>query len=335
MQPETAANIVDAPLPTPSDLAWVSNLAIGLTSKRQPTELARLALEAVLSRTRRIDGMVAAINGGGILNELVPARTVVLAGSGEFANLSSSETLPDKLRTALELALNDSERNTDEHGVRAYQVPTGERIAFVMDGPFDIRCAEECDVAAGLLVAHLAMRVLQRTHNTDPLTGLPTMAAGLHVLRKILMFAARTQTVTSIVRFQIDGMQNLRESYGTAAADLVIRAVARATRTTCRHTDELAPAGSGGFLLILPATPLTGGLRVGESLREYLSAIRVDFEKQELQLTVSCGVAVAELGTSDARHLIRRAEQAMQHMVEVGGNRVGTAALYVTQERRG
>ena len=125
----------------------------------------------------------------------------------------------------------------------------------------------------------------------------------------------------------------MHESYSEVAFDHVARAVARATRAACRRTDPLLRANDGGFILVLPATPLPGALRVAESLREYMSAVRVDFESQELHISISSGVATAELGTSDARHLLRRAENAMRDVAEHGGNRVGTASVGLRRDR--
>lgn len=95
----------------------------------------------------------------------------------------------------------------------------------------------------------------------------------------------------SIIIADIDDLKTINDAVGHQAGDYVIQSVANCMRNGLRQSDHIARYGGNRFAIILPETPLPGGLRVAERLKKALDTMECVHENKALSFTLSYGVA--------------------------------------------
>jgi diguanylate cyclase (GGDEF)-like protein len=95
----------------------------------------------------------------------------------------------------------------------------------------------------------------------------------------------------SIIIADIDDLKSINDKIGSRAGDYVIKTVADGLRKELRQSDHIARYGGDEFGIILPETPLEGGLRVAERLKEAISSMKGAYKNKNLSFTLSFGVA--------------------------------------------
>lgn len=95
----------------------------------------------------------------------------------------------------------------------------------------------------------------------------------------------------SIIMSDIDELKSINDTIGSRAGDNVIKAVADGLRKELRQSDHIARYGGDEFGIILPETPLKGGLRVAERLKKAIGSMNVVYNDRTVPFTLSFGVA--------------------------------------------
>ena len=95
----------------------------------------------------------------------------------------------------------------------------------------------------------------------------------------------------SIIMSDIDELKSINDTTGSLAGDNVIKAVADCLRKELRQSDHIARYGGDEFGIILPETPLEGGLRVAERLKKAIGSMNAVYNNKTLSFTLSFGVA--------------------------------------------
>ena len=113
--------------------------------------------------------------------------------------------------------------------------------------------------------ARLSYRALRVRHREldfrsrrDPLTGLLNRSAFAEQVQELLAQpGAHTQSTRhqALVLADIDRFKQINDTYGHAAGDAVLRAVAGRLREALRDTDVIARWGGEEFLVLLPSVP--------------------------------------------------------------------------------
>jgi len=144
----------------------------------------------------------------------------------------------------------------------------------------------------------------------DHLTGLPNRALFSETLAMAMAKHQRGLRTPSVIFLDLDRFKAVNDTYGHAAGDELLRAVAHRLLSTVRATDLVARL-SGDELVIL--TEGSGDLEeVPVLLRRLQQAFTVPFSLScgEVRIGASMGVATAAPGDSAAR-LLDRADAAM------------------------
>lgn len=92
-----------------------------------------------------------------------------------------------------------------------------------------------------------------------------------------------------------------------------------------RKTDFIARFGGEEFVLLIPATPLEGGVQLLETLRAAIEACPFHFKGEPVTITFSAGIAEFRNGEA-AEVTFERADQALYRAKGAGRNRVEQAA---------
>ena len=135
---------------------------------------------------------------------------------------------------------------------------------------------------------------LQRLSDLDGLTGIPNRRRFEETVQIEWRRSARAASALSLAMIDVDSFKEYNDHYGHLAGDECLRKIATALqRTLLRPGDLLARYGGEEFVAILPVTPLSGGLIIGQQLREAVIALGLPHEKSaaEPRVTVSVGIA--------------------------------------------
>jgi diguanylate cyclase (GGDEF)-like protein len=124
---------------------------------------------------------------------------------------------------------------------------------------------------------------------TDPLTQLANRGHLFMLLRTELARARRYARPISIVMLDVDYFKRFNDVYGHLAGDRALRGVADVMRRMCRTSDTAGRYGGEEFVLVLPETPIEGGVALAEKLRLEIEAT-VEVPAGADPLGISAGV---------------------------------------------
>ncbi len=161
----------------------------------------------------------------------------------------------------------------------------------------------------------------------DPLTGLSNRRFILTQLAGAVSAARRHERPLTIAIVDIDHFKSVNDTYGHAAGDRVLAAVAGSLREQLRAEDQLGRLGGEEFLALLPDAGASAAAAAAEKLRAQVAALRVEHDGLDMGVTISIGWAAWE-GES-AEELMRRADEALYGAKRSGRDRVEGAPATV------
>jgi len=155
----------------------------------------------------------------------------------------------------------------------------------------------------------------------DGLTQIHNKRYLFEALDKELIRARRYDRQLSLLIFDIDSFKNINDQYGHLAGDHVLRELARIVQERIRRDEVFARYGGEEFVIVLPETPLAGGVALAENLRGRVETHTFSFQGERIPVTISVGCAMlAEEKT--AAELIQRADDKLYEAKRAGRNRV-------------
>ena len=158
----------------------------------------------------------------------------------------------------------------------------------------------------------------------DPLTGLPNRAAWSERLDLEVARRQRYGGQLLIAVLDIDHFKRINDGYGHLAGDRVLKIIAGELHKRLRKTDFIARFGGEEFVLLIPGTPLEGGVQLLETLRLAVEACPFHFKGEPVTITLSAGIA--EFRDGEATEVtFERADQALYRAKGAGRNRVEQA----------
>ncbi|HEY0270934.1 MAG TPA: diguanylate cyclase [Sphingomonas sp.] len=154
-------------------------------------------------------------------------------------------------------------------------------------------------------------QLLQHEAQTDVLTGLPNRRAFQAMLSASLDRAADAPGRDSLAIFDIDRFKAINDTYGHAAGDAVLHAVAKAAEAELRTADRIGRIGGEEFAVLFRGIAPDDAIAAAERLQNAIRALRVPFgDLQSLSVTVSMGLCDVE-GDSNIDQLMSRADHAL------------------------
>jgi two-component system cell cycle response regulator len=160
----------------------------------------------------------------------------------------------------------------------------------------------------------------------DPLTGLYNRRFAAPQLASVAVRAREEGTPFAVMVMDLDRFKQVNDLHGHAAGDQVLVEVARRLTANLRETDVLARIGGEEFLAILPRTCMSTARRVAERLCQVMEDQPIRLASgEELQVTVSIGVAVAGEGgetSYSVEGLVEQADLALLESKGAGRNQV-------------
>ena len=156
---------------------------------------------------------------------------------------------------------------------------------------------------------------------TDGLTEVHNKRYFIEQLERELSRAARHGRPLTMIMCDIDHFKVVNDEFGHLAGDQVLKEVAQLVRARLRPDDVLARYGGEELAVILPETDLSGGVRIANELRELIASMSFVFEDEDIDVTVSCGVAQLEPSWRPY-DFVKAADQQLYEAKRSGRNRV-------------
>ncbi|MCU1354954.1 MAG: diguanylate cyclase domain [Acidimicrobiales bacterium] len=150
----------------------------------------------------------------------------------------------------------------------------------------------------------------QATH--DPLTGVGNRAALLDRLELALARSRRSDRAVAVLFCDLDAFKSVNDRYGHDRGDRLLVEVSSRISTAVRPSDTVCRTGGDEFVVV--CEDLHDGEQaqaIAERVRVAIASVPVDIGETLLPVTMSVGVAVADLSVDDPDRLLRTADLAM------------------------
>jgi diguanylate cyclase (GGDEF)-like protein len=214
-------------------------------------------------------------------------------------------------------------------------------------GMLYVQCASEAEVAlvnqrmdglrqvvqlTGMAIATLNLRTkLENQSIRDGLTGLFNRHFMQISLERELARAARRKQTLAVFMLDLDHFKRFNDTFGHAAGDTVLKAVAEIFRSSIRTEDIACRYGGEEFTIMMPDVPLAVALDRAESIRRAIANLHVPMDQETCaDFSVSIGVAIYPEDGEGADQLLRRADLALYRAKRSGRNQVAQYELGAT-----
>jgi len=177
-----------------------------------------------------------------------------------------------------------------------------------------------CQLIYPLRNAILYQKAIRAAH-LDPLTGANNRAALDKTMLREVELAHRHHLPLSVVMLDLDKFKDINDGYGHSAGDYILKTLVTCIDETARGSDMLFRYGGEEFVLILSGTDSEGAKRIAERLRCAIEAYPFVYDRQEIAVTASFGVATMK-SRDDANRLFNKADSALYHAKDAGRNQV-------------
>jgi len=158
---------------------------------------------------------------------------------------------------------------------------------------------------------------------TDTLTGLSNRRTFDERFKAEFLRSQRFDKPFALALLDIDHFKYVNDTWGHAAGDAVLKALARILKKQTRDVDIVARYGGEEFTAILPESDEGKAQAIVERIRRAVATTPFRLPGGEaITVTVSIGVACYPSRAADANQMLEGADQAMYQAKQTGRNRV-------------
>jgi diguanylate cyclase (GGDEF)-like protein/PAS domain S-box-containing protein len=165
----------------------------------------------------------------------------------------------------------------------------------------------------------LALRMAHQAQH-DVLTDLPNRLLLNDRITQAMALARRQKTKLALLFLDLDRFKHINDSLGHDIGDRLLQAVARRLLGCVRGSDTVSRHGGDEFVVLLSQVRRARDAAV--SAEKILLALGTPhrIEQHVLHLTASMGIATYPEDGADAETLMKRADLALLHSKDAGGN---------------
>lgn len=151
---------------------------------------------------------------------------------------------------------------------------------------------------------------LEQLVDMDPLVPVPNRRAFVREISRLISFAERYGTPSSLVFLDLNDMKALNDTYGHGAGDAALVHVAGLLVKNVRDTDMVGRLGGDEFGLLLVQTEEEEAGEKAESLMRIIAANPMQWEGKQVPVSVAYGVHTFAPG-QDASEALAHADARM------------------------
>jgi diguanylate cyclase (GGDEF)-like protein len=185
---------------------------------------------------------------------------------------------------------------------------------------------------AGMVSTALVLRTreLQWLSARDKLTGLLNRGIFDDLLLDASLRARRYGRPLSIMMVDVDRFKTFNDSWGHAAGDEALRAVASAIKQSVRQGEIVSRYGGDEFVVLFPETLPETAVSRGEKIRQRVPPIVAGSRgrQQTVPVTISIGVASLPADGIDGFDVLNQADARLYEAKHAGRNAVVGPASY-------
>ena len=156
----------------------------------------------------------------------------------------------------------------------------------------------------------------------DGLTELINRRYFMYSLQTEIEEAKRNNNKVFLLMLDIDHFKELNDTYGHQAGDVVLQEVAGILKVNAPDKDMVGRYGGEEFAVILPGLEEDTAKSRAEKIRRDVENHTVSYNGDQLQITISVGMAAYPFDASNGEGLVNYADKAMYCSKEAGRNRV-------------
>ncbi len=189
-----------------------------------------------------------------------------------------------------------------------------------ISGPDKARQIAEIEANFRIKRQEKEIEILKTFSMTDPLTGIMNRRGILRVISDEMDAVSRGKTPFAIIICDIDFFKNINDTYGHNCGDSVLKAITSIIAEAKRKSDWLARWGGEEFLILLPGTTEEQAFVVAERIRKSIKEYVHKFERNDINITISLGIARFMPTGDTIQDCIERADKALYFAKQNGRN---------------
>ena len=170
-------------------------------------------------------------------------------------------------------------------------------------------------------VKHLELEqnVLRTQLEQDALTGASSRTSLLRELQGAIARCEKTGQPLAVIMADLDHFKAVNDTQGHLVGDRVLAEVATRIKAALREFDLVGRYGGEEFVILLENTSLHTAHQIAERVRQHIGSQPVHTSSQNIEITISQGLAMRMEG-DDRQSLLKRADQAMYAAKKAGRN---------------
>ncbi|MCI5127312.1 MAG: GGDEF domain-containing protein [Candidatus Electrothrix sp. AS4_5] len=162
---------------------------------------------------------------------------------------------------------------------------------------------------------------IRQLSRTDQLTGLWNMKMLLIFMQREYQRILAKTGKFSVLMIDADSLKAVNDLYGHHAGTMLIVSISETMRSELREEDMLARFGGDEFVAFLPDTTCEEALDIAERMRIKIAEAPLNYEGNQLSITVSCGIACYPEHGHDLTEIMKMADKALYKSKGYGKNR--------------
>ena len=196
--------------------------------------------------------------------------------------------------------------------------PLGVEAANAAHEPDDAEQQAYCLVIRDITEKHAASEGQHSTTSRDLLTGIANRRAFYEAAELELGRARWSPRPLAIVKFMVDGFDEIVASHGRAVGDALLQRVAGSMAEVFREVDAIARLEREAFAVLLPSTDLAGAKLVAERFRSIVAARLQEYDGG----SISGGIVTVDQDAIPLDELMQRADDALDDARSAGRDRI-------------
>ncbi len=156
----------------------------------------------------------------------------------------------------------------------------------------------------------------------DSLTGLYNRRFLEESLDREIAHARRDGKSMCIAMIDVDNFKSFNDRYGHKAGDMILKSLGDILQANTRKSDVSCRYGGEEFVVVMPNATTDGARRRAQQWRKAFQLLQNSFNGQELQATISVGLASFPEHGKDGENVLNAADKALYESKRRGKNRV-------------
>lgn len=166
----------------------------------------------------------------------------------------------------------------------------------------------------------------------DPLTGLFNRRRFREELQRQLAQANRCGEHLGLLNIDLDGFKTVNDTFGHQAGDDLLISFAREIGGAVRRNELFFRVGGDEFAILVARASVENTTHLAQRIVERAAGIRLHFERGDVHVTVSVGIALSPEHASQPEGLVLAADRAMYDAKASGKNQWALAGQNYTPE---